>query len=93
MLKILVLLLITISNAEARLVQIIHTNDLHSYFAGTRGGMGGYARLKTLVDELKEKASRQGIPSMYLDGGDFGEGSSYYFSNQGVDSLRALDLL
>ncbi len=93
MLKILVLLLITFSTAEARLVQIIHTNDLHSYFAGTRGGMGGYARLKTLVEELKEKASKQGIPSMYLDGGDFGEGSSYYFSNQGVDSLRALDLL
>lgn len=83
----------TISSAQARLVQIIHTNDLHSYFAGTRGGMGGYARLKTLIEELKARASSQGIPSMYLDAGDFGEGSSYYFSNQGVDSLRALDLL
>jgi 2',3'-cyclic-nucleotide 2'-phosphodiesterase (5'-nucleotidase family) len=93
MLKILILLLLTLPAAEARLVQIIHTNDLHSYFAGTRGGMGGYARLKTLVDELKARAASQGIPSMYLDGGDFGEGSSYYFSNQGVDSLRALDLL
>lgn len=93
MLKILILLLITISTAEARLVQIIHTNDLHSYFAGTRGGMGGYARLKTLVDELREEARSKGIISIYLDGGDFGEGSSYYFSNQGVDTLRALDLL
>ena len=93
MLKILLVLLVTISAAEARLVQIIHTNDLHSYFAGTRGGMGGYARLKTVIDGLREQATRQGMISVYLDGGDFGEGSSYYFSNQGVDSLRALDLL
>ncbi len=55
--------------------------------------MGGYARLKTLVNELRNRAERQGMPSVYLDGGDFGEGSSYYFSNHGVDSLRALDLL
>lgn len=92
MLKILLGLLLSFS-AHARLVQIIHTNDLHSYFAGTRGGMGGYARLKTLVDQLRADATKQGIISVYLDGGDFGEGSSYYFSNQGVDSLRALDLL
>lgn len=92
MLKILLVLLFSFS-AHARLVQIIHTNDLHSYFAGTRGGMGGYARLKTLIDQLRADAKRQGIISIYLDGGDFGEGSSYYFSNQGVDSLRALDLL
>lgn len=92
MLKILVALLFSFS-AHARLVQIIHTNDLHSYFAGTRGGMGSYSRLKTLVDELRADAEKQGIISVYLDGGDFGEGSSYYFSNQGVDALRALDLL
>lgn len=93
MLKILLVLLISITSAHARLVQIIHTNDLHSYFAGTRGGLGGYARLKTVIDDLRAQAKKQGIISVYLDGGDFGEGSSYYFSNQGVDSLRALDLL
>ena len=38
MLKMLLAFLFTISSAQARLVQIIHTNDLHSYFAGTRGG-------------------------------------------------------
>lgn len=92
MLKILIVLLFSFT-AQARLVQIIHTNDLHSYFAGTRAGMGGFARLKTLVDQLRADAAKQGIISVYLDGGDFGEGSSYYFSNQGVDSLRALDLL
>jgi 2',3'-cyclic-nucleotide 2'-phosphodiesterase (5'-nucleotidase family) len=79
--------------AFSKVVQILHTNDLHSFFTGTRGGLGGYARLKYLADELKKEASSKGIPTLFLDGGDFGEGSSYYFSNQGVDSLRALDLL
>ncbi len=79
--------------ASAKVIQIIHTNDLHSFFQGTRGGLGGYARLKSVVNELRAEASSKGIPSIYLDGGDFGEGSSFYFSNQGVDSLRALDML
>jgi 5'-nucleotidase len=77
----------------AKVIQILHTNDLHSYFQGTRGGIGGYAQLKTVIDELKSEAKAKGIPTLYLDGGDFGEGSSFYFSNQGVDSLRALDML
>jgi 2',3'-cyclic-nucleotide 2'-phosphodiesterase (5'-nucleotidase family) len=79
--------------AFSKVIQIIHTNDLHSYFQGTRGGIGGYAQLKTVIDELKADATAKGIPSLYLDAGDFGEGSSFYFSNHGVDSLRALDML
>lgn len=85
--------LLVSTSAFSKVIQIIHTNDLHSYFQGTRGGIGGYAQLKTVIDELKQEATTKGIPSLYLDGGDFGEGSSFYFSNHGVDSLRALDLL
>jgi 2',3'-cyclic-nucleotide 2'-phosphodiesterase (5'-nucleotidase family) len=81
------------SKSFAKVLQIIHTNDLHSYFMGTRGGNGGYAQLKKVIDELKSEAASQDIPTLYLDGGDFGEGSSFYFSNHGVDSLRGLDLL
>jgi 5'-nucleotidase len=77
----------------AKVIQIIHTNDLHSYFQGTRGGKGGYAQLKLVIEELKRDAASKGIPTLYLDGGDFGEGSSFYFSNHGVDSLKALDKL
>lgn len=82
-----------ITSAHAKLLQIIHTNDLHSYFQGSRSGKGGYSRIKTLVDQLREDAEKKGIKTLFLDAGDFGEGSSYYFSNQGVDALRALDLL
>ena len=77
----------------AKLMQIIHTNDLHSFFAGSRSGKGGYSRIKTLVDQLRADATAKGIKTIFLDAGDFGEGSSYYFSNNGVDSLRGLDLL
>lgn len=87
------LLLSSTSLLHAKVIQIIHTNDLHSYFQGTRGGIGGYAQLKKVIDGLKSDAASKGIPSIYLDGGDFGEGSSFYFSNQGVDSLKALDIL
>jgi 5'-nucleotidase/UDP-sugar diphosphatase len=81
------------TTTSAKVIQIIHTNDLHSFFAGTRGGLGGYARLKSVINDLRSEATSKGIPTLYLDGGDFGEGSSFYFSNQGVDSLRALDML
>jgi 2',3'-cyclic-nucleotide 2'-phosphodiesterase (5'-nucleotidase family) len=77
----------------SKVIQIIHTNDLHSYFQGTRAGKGGYAQLKKVITKLRSDAKAQGIPSLFLDAGDFGEGSSFYFSNHGVDSLRALDLL
>jgi 2',3'-cyclic-nucleotide 2'-phosphodiesterase (5'-nucleotidase family) len=85
--------LILCSGVSAKVIQIIHTNDLHSYFQGTRGGIGGYAQLKTVIDQLRADALEKGIPTLYLDGGDFGEGSSFYFSDQGVDSLKALDFL
>ncbi len=80
-------------SASAKLLQIIHTNDLHSYFNGTREGLGGYARLKTLITQLKADASAKNIKTLIIDAGDFGEGSSFYFSNHGVDSMRALDML
>jgi 2',3'-cyclic-nucleotide 2'-phosphodiesterase (5'-nucleotidase family) len=88
-----ILSLLSMDTVSAKLLQIIHTNDLHSFFEGTRGGKGGYARLKTVVDELRAQAEAQKIPTLFLDGGDFGEGSSFYFSNKGVDSLKALDHL
>ncbi len=77
----------------ARRVQILHTNDLHSFFSGTRTGKGGYAKLKTKIDELRAKAKSEGAKTLHLDAGDFGEGSSYFLSDEGVNSLHALDML
>ncbi len=87
------LFFLIINPASAKLLQIIHTNDLHSHFSGEKNGLGGYARVKTLVDELKSKALAQKIPTLFLDAGDFGEGSSFFFANKGLDAFKAMDYL
>ena len=82
----------TLNPRPARRLQIIHTNDLHSMFAGTHG-RGGYAQLKHVLQRLVLEGKRQGIDSLILDGGDFSEGSSFFLVDRGIDTFRALDLL
>lgn len=66
------------SLVSAKRVQILHLNDLHSFFAGTRTGKGGYAKLKTKIMELRSKAKSLGMRTLHLDAGDFGEGSVFF---------------
>ncbi len=80
------------SSMKSSLLQIIHTNDLHSMFSGVRN-RGGYARVKKVMERLKSRAGQRGIESLVLDGGDFSEGSSFFPVDEGVDTFRALDLL
>lgn len=82
--------LILTTPAYAVRVQILHSNDLHSHFEGGEG-KGGYARMKTVVDRLKTQAASQGMSTLFLDGGDFGEGSSFFFAENGATALRLLD--
>ena len=79
--------------SHARLIRIIHTNDLHSYFTGYYSGLGGYARVMTKIKEIRAEAEVSGFEVIHLDGGDWGEGTSFYHANQGVDSIRALGIL
>jgi 2',3'-cyclic-nucleotide 2'-phosphodiesterase (5'-nucleotidase family) len=79
--------------SEARLINIIHTNDLHSYFKGYKDGRGGYPRLKSKIEELKASSLAQGIEVLQLDGGDFGEGTSFFISDEGSASVKALELI
>jgi 5'-nucleotidase/UDP-sugar diphosphatase len=74
-------------------VHILHTNDLHSYFTGYADGRGGYARLKTKMDEIRAAYAARGIPTLTIDGGDFGEGTSFFLTGGGVPSLRMLGAL
>jgi 2',3'-cyclic-nucleotide 2'-phosphodiesterase (5'-nucleotidase family) len=80
-------------SAQAKLLHIIHTNDLHSYFKGYRDGRGGYARLKTKIEELRLHSLNQGIEVLQLDGGDFGEGTSFFLADEGAASLKALGMM
>lgn len=73
------------SPSEAKLLQILHTNDTHSYLdnsthSTTRGGM---ARLKTLIDTYKAQATANGIKTLVVDAGDFLEGNIYYMARDG----------
>jgi 2',3'-cyclic-nucleotide 2'-phosphodiesterase (5'-nucleotidase family) len=79
--------------ASAKPVHILHTNDLHSYFNGYADGRGGYSRLKAKMDEIRAEFTAKGIETLTIDGGDFGEGTSYFLTGAGAVSLRMLGLL
>lgn len=89
----LLLSLVLSLSSEATLLQIIHTNDLHSYFEGYKDGRGGYAKLKAKIEELRLEASNKGIDVLQLDAGDFGEGTSFFLSKEGSSSVKALEML
>ncbi|MBT7610539.1 MAG: hypothetical protein HN576_12340 [Bacteriovoracaceae bacterium] len=76
--------------ANAYLVQILHTNDIHSYFDGSDHdkGRGGYANLKYMIDQYKAKANSDGIESLVVDAGDFMEGTLFYMADYGMKSFQ-----
>lgn len=82
------------ADSRAELLQIIHTNDLHSQFDHSHDpNRGGYAAVKWQIDQLRERARLNGIDTLVLDGGDFLEGSQYYFVDEGAYSFQALDAM
>jgi 5'-nucleotidase/UDP-sugar diphosphatase len=80
-------------NAQAELIQILHTNDLHSHLehAPHRPEVGGYARMKVLIDKHRALAANQGIPTIAMDGGDTMEGNLYYMADKGKKTLEAFN--
>jgi 2',3'-cyclic-nucleotide 2'-phosphodiesterase (5'-nucleotidase family) len=67
---------------------ILHTNDMHSeliphspavdYNLEKEGSaIGGFARLATAVDEIRENKMREGEPVLLFDAGDFLGGSAF----------------
>lgn len=77
-------------SANAKLIQILHTNDIHSFFeyADHDKSRGGYAALKTLIDKHKSIANDKGIPSLVVDAGDFMEGHGFYMADYGRKSFE-----
>ncbi len=64
-------------------IQILHVNDLHSYFES-------YGPLKFQLDRLKADAKSKGQESVVLNAGDSFEGSPYYFADHGSQSAKLL---
>lgn len=83
------------SAAEAKVIQILHTNDLHAALK-TAGApradepeFGGWAQIKTVMDRLTASAQQEGIETIRLDAGDFFEGTTLYFPDHGKSVLKA----
>ncbi len=88
------LLLFFASSAHARLLQILHTNDLHSYMEQSdEPGRGGYAAVKATLERAKSSASARGIDSIQLDAGDFSDGHTFFFADEGRQSWRVIDAM
>lgn len=70
---------------EAKLVQILHTNDTHSYLDNSTHSTtrGGAARLKAMIDEYKGEADAEGVKTIVMDAGDFLEGNVYFMADNG----------
>ena len=87
-------ILVAVPEAGATPLWIIHTNDLHSHLenAGTPG-KGGYARVKTVINRLKAEATAQGVGTLVLDGGDFTEGSQFYFAERGHHAWQVMNAM
>jgi 2',3'-cyclic-nucleotide 2'-phosphodiesterase (5'-nucleotidase family) len=89
-LSVLLLALLLSSETEAKLVQILHTNDTHSYLDNSTHNtlQGGAARLKTMIDTYKKKMADEGTETLVLDAGDFLEGNLYYMAKNGRKSFE-----
>ena len=80
-------------DASARMIQILHTNDTHSFLNSTNHNenVGGASRLKSLIDYYKDVAKNDGVQTITLDGGDFLEGNVYYMADKGLKSFEVFN--
>jgi 2',3'-cyclic-nucleotide 2'-phosphodiesterase (5'-nucleotidase family) len=86
---ILILISLFATPAQAVRLQILHTNDTHSYLdsATHNKNVGGAARLKALIDFYKKQATDIGLKTIVVDSGDFLEGNIYYMAGDGKRSF------
>ena len=75
--------------ARAEYLQILHTNDIHSYFDHTdhEPDRGGFANLKTVMDREEALAIKNGVETLRVDAGDFMEGTIFYMAEYGRKSF------
>jgi 5'-nucleotidase / UDP-sugar diphosphatase len=78
------------TNSNSEIIQVLHTNDLHSFFDSKKKefNSGGYQNIKYLIGKFKEDAHQNNIRTIVMDGGDFMEGSIFYMANFGKNSFQ-----
>ncbi|MEW6057401.1 MAG: bifunctional UDP-sugar hydrolase/5'-nucleotidase [Bdellovibrionota bacterium] len=83
-------------SAELVEVTILHTNDVHSHLRAEPShseknpyGLGGLARMKTLIDQIRGQRKN----AILLDAGDWSEGVMYYAVDAGSNMLKIFDAM
>lgn len=78
-------------SAHAEIVQILHTNDTHSFLDHSTHNKdrGGFLRLKNLINHFRQEMDEKGIKTITVDAGDFLEGNIYFMADQGLRSMQA----
>ncbi|GIV97040.1 MAG: multifunctional 2',3'-cyclic-nucleotide 2'-phosphodiesterase/5'-nucleotidase/3'-nucleotidase [Herpetosiphonaceae bacterium] len=69
------------------ILRILHTNDHHAHLEPVTVGnqkLGGIARRKTLVDQLRTDSAALGEPVLLLDAGDIFQGTLYFNQYEGL---------
>ena len=95
-LNILILILVCIAlalPARAQDLVIVHTNDLHSqveaFTEGRNAGSGGLLSLSGYLEETRKQ-----YPNLlYLDAGDYNQGTPYYNLFEGMVEVEAMNAL
>ncbi|MCW5964749.1 MAG: bifunctional metallophosphatase/5'-nucleotidase [Bryobacterales bacterium] len=76
-------------DSTTRRLTILHTNDIHARFSPSREGVGGLAYLATAIKQERTRAAH----SLYLDAGDFVQGSPVSSLYEGVPVYEVMNLL
>lgn len=88
-------LLCALCCAQARNLVIIHTNDTHSQIEplrlGSDNGKGGVERRLQFVNSVRDKYGKNNV--LYLDAGDFNQGTPYYTMGHGDLEIELCNIL
>jgi 5'-nucleotidase/UDP-sugar diphosphatase len=88
-----VLGLLSASRADAELLRILHTNDIHSHLVPFRSAsgdtVGGLARLTTLIEAQRQDMSA----CLLLDAGDLFQGTPFFNYFRGEPEVRCLSTM
>jgi len=87
-------LFFTSSISGAQVLQILHSNDIHSFWERSFDReLGGMARMKSLMDRLESEGNSKGWVTIRLDSGDFSDGNLNYFAGRGMYSFQLMKLM
>jgi 5'-nucleotidase/UDP-sugar diphosphatase len=71
-------------------IRILHTNDHHAHLEPIKYGdrfLGGIARRRTLIDQIRVESKKDHEPLLLLDAGDIFQGTLYFNQYQGQADL------